>query len=691
MPNGHVRQGGPAESAAAILGRIRAGLPGGGEARPGQVTMAEAVETTIDQGGVLFVQAGTGQGKSLAYTSGAVASGQTTVVATSSIALQDQLTRKDLPLVAAQLAGEEFSYAVLKGRSNYACLRAIADVMKSEGGPKQERILDVAELEEDGVDADQIASIIDWVGTTETGDKAELPFEPSYTTWGAVSRTSETCPGKRDCKFGEACFAEQARERAKHVDVLVVNTHLYALHVGTDGAILPPHTAVVFDEAHELEPILSSALGSEFGAGHLRALARETKRILDDDRVTGTVEAAARELAGAVDELAHPNGMDKPAEDVRLRGGAESSPRLSAALAQAANAVGLVQVGLRNVPDTGSEKAQSRKKKAQLTASSVMQKLRDVSVDDDGTVVWTEGSRHIKTAPVNVGKVLDEWFWTAIGEDLPADSFRDDEDESDEDEQVARPPRSVVFTSATLPVSLPQRLHAPDPVQMDVGSPFDFRANAVLYVPAIPDPKSDPVAWKAAAHQEMRDLIMAAGGRTLALFTSTAAMREAAEAVGSGIPYRVLVQGGDLPKRRLVEEFSTDHETCLFATRSFFQGVDIPGQTLSLVILDRIPFPRPGDPLIEAWQEEAGGGWAGFSKVCIPLAGTSLAQAAGRLIRSADDRGVVAILDSRLAEAAYRSSLLATVPPMRRRRNKAEVLEFLASVVAPSAAPVSAA
>ena len=646
--------------------------------------MAEAVETTIRDGEVLFVQAGTGTGKSLAYGAGAVAAHRKTVVSTSSIALQDQLLKKDLPIVAAQLKTRNFKYALLKGRSNYLCRQSLEDLCNEGAGPVQTRLLEVPELEKEGVEPKQLRDIADWATTTDTGDKAELPFEPSWQTWSALSRTSETCPGRKKCAFGETCFTEQARDRAKDADVLVVNTHLYALNVAAEGAILPSHEVVVFDEAHAVEEILSSALGSELGGTHVRALANDVKRILQDDRTTGQLEAAALELATAITEVSHPHGDDKPPEDLRLIGGAGAIDRLKSALDQTANAVNLVAMKLSQIPDS-TPKANSRRDRARLTAKAVMARIGAVSTEDKKTVVWLEGGRYIKTAPVNVGKVLKNWFWTAIGEDLPPEDFHED-DEEDDGQKQARPPRSVVFTSATIPSTLGERLFAPDPKHLDVGSPFDFRTNALLYVPRIPDPKTDASAWKKAAHEEMRDLITAAGGRTLALFTSVSAMNEAYEALSPTLPYRLLVQGGDLPKRRLVEEFTRDHATCLFATRSFFQGVDVPGETLSLVILDRIPFPRPGEPLIEAWQDEAGGGWQGFAAVCIPIAGTTLAQASGRLIRTANDRGVVAVLDSRLAEKSYRTKLLSSVPPMRRLRDKAEVLAFLSEISAPAVA-----
>ena len=256
------------DDAVDILARIRAGLPNGGEERPGQVVMAEAVQRTAEDGNVLCVMAGTGIGKSIAYLSGIVGARRKVIVTTSTIALQDQLLLKYFPLVAGQLRDREFSYALLKGRGNYACLKELSELETSMFVDGQGQLVEVQELKErenDGADLDQLQQILAWSKTTETGDKGELPFEPSPATWDSVSRTSHTCPGRLNCKFGNTCFAKIAHEQLRNVDVLVVNTHLYALNVSTQGNILPSHETVIFDEAHAVEEILSSALDLSSG------------------------------------------------------------------------------------------------------------------------------------------------------------------------------------------------------------------------------------------------------------------------------------------------------------------------------------------------------------------------------------------------------------------------------------------
>ncbi|MHB1773202.1 MAG: ATP-dependent DNA helicase [Acidimicrobiales bacterium] len=691
VPERHLRiVGARDDSARGILARIRAGLPGGGEDRPGQATMAALVETTITKGGTLVVQAGTGQGKSFAGASGAAAARQKVVYVTSTLSLQNQIARKDLPLVASQLAGSGFSFAVLKGRSNYLCLESLACATKDRGGGNQGRLVDVEELDDD-VDVDQIASILAWSEATETGDKVDLSLKADGPTWDAVSRGPATCLGKDECKFGDACFAERARTRSAQVDVLVVNTHLYALNVATSGAILPPHPAVIFDEAHSVETTFTAALGTELGAGPVRFLAKSAKRVLRDERTIAAAMSAAENLDQVLTDVSHSDGRYGPTKDVTLGGGARSIEEIGEALDQVANAVGLVQLGLAKVPDV-PEKVLSRKKIAEKLAAGLLVRIDAVSYPDKGAVVWIEGGKSIKTAPVDVGAILDRWFWTGIGEGTPPARTSDgcgdecDRDDdycdigSDEEKKTPLPPRSVIFTSATIPSTLVSRLRVPCPVVADVGSPFDFAKNGILYMPRIIDPRCHPEEWRSAVQREIADLIMAAEGRTLALFTSYAAMREAAKVVGRAIPYRVLVQGDTLSNRQLVEEFAEDEGACLFATQGFFHGIDVPGATLSLVTVDRIPFPPPDAPLIKAWADAAGGGFNGYISVAVPLAGTALAQAAGRLIRRASDRGVVAVLDSRLATAGYREQILKALPPMRRVQSKAVTLKFLASI-----------
>ncbi len=304
----------------------------------------------------------------------------------------------------------------------------------------------------------------------------------------------------------------------------------------------------------------------------------------------------------------------------------------------------------------GPADSRPRRDRALLAAGHLAADLARLAGLTDDEVAWVEGgppAPSLRIAPIDVAPLLSERLWGEV---------------------------TGVLTSATVPIGLPERLGLPEPERevLDVGSPFDFRGHAMLYVArSLPDrrrPESEP-----AIHDELERLILAAGGRTLALFTSWRAMRAAADALAARLPVPVLTQS-DLPKPALVEAFRSSEPTCLFATLGFWQGLDLPGRTLSLVTIDRIPFPRPNEPVLEARRERAGPG--AFSSVDLPRAGTLLAQGAGRLIRSSEDRGVVAVLDSRLATASYRSALLARVPPMRRSVDRAETETFLRGITA---------
>jgi ATP-dependent DNA helicase DinG len=300
--------------------------------------------------------------------------------------------------------------------------------------------------------------------------------------------------------------------------------------------------------------------------------------------------------------------------------------------------------------------ARPRRDRALLAAGHLAADLARLAALTDDEVAWVDGGARapsLRVSPIDVGPLLSERLWDTV---------------------------TGVLTSATVPIGLAERLGMPEEHTdvLDVGSPFDYRDHAMLYVAqALPDrrrPEAEP-----ALHDELEVLINAAGGRTLALFTSWRAMNAAVEVLRDRLPFPVLAQS-DLPKPALVEAFRYSEETCLFATMGFWQGVDVPGRTLTLVTIDRIPFPRPDDPVLQARRDRAGSG--AFSVVDLPRAGTLLAQGAGRLIRSTQDRGVVAVLDSRLATARYRGALLARVPPMRRSVDRSDVVAFLQSISA---------
>ncbi len=646
----------PARAATALLARVVASLPGGGEERSGQTEMAANVARAVATGTHLVVQAGTGTGKSLAYLAPAATSGRAVVVATATKALQDQLAEKDLPLVAQAVDGP-FSWAVLKGRSNYLCRQRAGEL--ADAGDQRSFAQSADERDEEdwgsgnpGHLADELRRILRWAGRTRTGDQAELAFEPSPRAWAAVSVGPRECPGAFRCPSGSRCFAEAARDRAQAADVIVVNTHLYGAHLAAGGEVLPPHDVVVFDEAHELEEIMTASLGVEVTPGRFRALAAASRPLLDPD--DAGVASALGEVADRMAEALAAHLGDR----VSLAG------RLRPPQRDVVDLVTLARFRLDELTGRlrAAERDAERDDQAALVrtlsaAGHLADDLARLLGESDGEVAWVDGDRRapvLRLSPVDVSLELTESLWDQL---------------------------SAVLTSATIPPGLDARLglEGSGATHLDVGSPFDFADHALLYVARhLPDRRRADA--EPALIEELAALIEAAGGRTLALFTSRRATEAAATALAPRLPYRLLVQG-ERPKPRLLEAFSAEESSCLFATLGFWQGVDVPGRSLSLVTLDRLPFSRPGDPVADARRERAGDD--AFRLVDLPRAATLLAQGVGRLIRSAEDRGVVAVLDSRLATAGYRNTLLAALPPMRRTTDRRVVERFLAEALRP--------
>ena len=617
---------------AAALGRATARLDNR-EDRPGQLQMAEAVSQALATRRHLVVQAGTGTGKSLAYLVPLLVAGSRVVVATATKALQDQLATRDLPSLSERL-GIPFEFAVLKGRSNYLCRQRATEV--SGGGQL---------TMEDGAGTTgplgrEVARLLNWGVTSATGERGDLPFEPSPRAWAQVSVSHNDCPGAQRCPSGDVCFAEAARKRAAAADVVVVNTHLYAFHLLSGGGLLPPHDVVVVDEAHELEDIASASLGFDLASGRLRALARSARPLVDESASIVALDDAADLLEGALaarqgSRLGHPIDRD-----------------LAQVLTVARERVSSVVAASRHAAVDDPRRARVLE-----TSTHLLNDLDGVLALPDGQVAWVEKgpqSSVLEVAPLDVGVVLDTLWWSQPD------------------------PPTAILTSATIPPAVGERLGlSPDGFdQLDVGSPFDYPSAALLYCARhLPDPRHPE--FEAASHAELAALISAAEGRTMALFTSWRAMQAAAGALAGRIPYRLLTQA-DLPKTALVEQFRADEQSCLFATMGFWQGVDVPGRALSLVVLDKIPFPRPDDPLLQARRDRLGRD--AFRLIDLPRAATLLAQGAGRLIRSGSDRGVVAILDRRLSTARYGWELVQALPPMRRTRHRSEVEQFLSSM-----------
>jgi ATP-dependent DNA helicase DinG len=484
-----------------------------------------------------------------------------------------------------------------------------------------------------------------WVATTSTGDVAELPIAPSDAVLQAITVGSDECPGASQCPMGEPCFAELARRRAAAADVTVVNTYLYGLHV-SGGTILPEHEIVVFDEAHGLEDIMSTTLSVQITPGRFVVLGGVLRRVLEDRDVIASVVDVADVLREALAEHAG-DRLPIPYPDDLSEALLDARGRLERALA------------ILTALDPQTDDAKQKRLRAQLMTGDMITRidtaLDAATVPAGSRVDFVSGSPtrpHLEIAPLDVGPLLREGVW----------------------EQ-----RTAILTSATIPSSLVQRVGFPPTTvdQDDVGSPFDYGHNAMLYCAmALPDPRHPD--YRAGVHDELAALVAAAGGRTLGLFTSWAAMDAAASALRERLELPVITQR-DLPKPALLRAFAADEATTLLATAGFFQGVDVPGRTLIQVVIDRLPFPRPDDPLLSARRELLGP--AAFSQIDVPRAAMMLAQAAGRLIRTASDRGVVAVLDRRLGAARYRWDIVNALPPMRRTRDRADVERFLAEIV----------
>ncbi len=619
----------------ALLHQVTFALPQV-EERQGQNEMAVAIAIAIENKRHLIVQAGTGTGKTLGYLVPLIASGKRIVVSTYTKALQDQLAANDLPLLAETLGkalNRHISWAVLKGRSNYICAQRVDEIC----APKPAKL----DLESVPVKiTKEVQRLTDWASETQTGDQGDLTWSPSDQAWRMVSVGSDECPGATRCPAGSRCFTERARDRASVADVIVVNTHIYGLHIATGGALLPEHEVVVFDEAHQLEDVISASVSTEIGPGRVNAVAASMRSIIRDDAMSGSLNQIANDLhallAQHVDKrLPTPLPDDIQNELIKLRLKVDSALET-----------------LRTI-SSKDESVKQRALRAQTLSTRLIESIDICLMALNGRVAFVSGSRDrpvLEIAPLDVGPSLIENVWNQ---------------------------RTAILTSATIPLSLPKRIGFEESSVdvIDVGSPFDYEQSLLYCAKHLPEPNS-PLRDNA-LHDEIERLITAAGGRTLALFTTYRALHLAADEMSKRLPFTILRQD-DLPKMALINAFSQEESSCLFATAGFFQGVDVPGRTLSLVIIDKIPFPRPDDPLLSARRDVIGRHY--FSEIDIPIAATQLSQASGRLIRSQTDRGVVAILDPRLATKGYGKTIVATLPPMPRTVDIEEAESFLRSL-----------
>ena len=634
----------------------------GGQNRAGQRTMAAHVAQALELQRHLLVQAGTGTGKSLGYLVPALArvgeSDQPIVVATATLALQAQIVNRDIPRLLQALEPRPESQAqvaLLKGRNNYLCLH------KLEGGyPEDEPDALFDMPSSTSRVGEEVVRLREWADRTETGDRDELKPGVSDRAWAQVSVSAAECLGRR-CPLVEECFSEMARSRAAEADIVITNHALLAINAFEGMKVLPEHETVIIDEAHELVDRVTGAVSGSLTVAMVRRAARSVKKHSKAD--SGALEMAAGTLETAFEGLAE--GLLKGLDGRLLTA-------ISAVNDAARTALSDTKPDGQDV-DAGLQMARSRVSEVHDMSSRIL----EASGEQD--VLWIsrqggwENGRYVAAsdtdpATLNIAPL-------SVGLQLRDGLFSD---------------RTVILTSATLTVGDSfdvaagalglQGEGAPRWTSIDVGSPFDYRKQGIMYVAG--DLKPPGFGVHEGQLERLRELCEASEGGALGLFSSKRAAERAAEYMREHSDLNILLQG-ESSLKALVEEFSEDVDSCLFGTMSLWQGVDVPGDSCRLVVMDRIPFPRPDDPIAQARTESVNRHRGnGFMAVSAHHAAIRMAQGAGRLIRSVNDRGVVAVLDSRVATKRYGGFLMKAMPPMWSTQNKAAVIGALARLSA---------
>ncbi len=619
--------------------------------------MAEAVEQALESEQHLFVEAGTGTGKTLAYLVPAVLSGRKVVISTATRALQDQIYFKDLPLVAQALSthGIQFQAALMKGLANYLCLRRMHEARASGT-----RALEGT-----------FARIADWAAETETGDRAELADLPEESdVWREVASSSDTRIGA-PCEHFDACFVTRMRRRADAAQIVIVNHHLFladlALRSGPRGAhasVLPAYDAVVFDEAHAIEDIATDFFGVRVSSARIDALARDAERSLAaakalDARKSGPVRTTLEGVRESGKNLfARLAQGGSPGDARRTLADGDVTPDVRAAHEALDLRLDALEAVARALPEEALQLVARR-------TSDLREDLRGILagsiVDREGEIADVVRWIDVRSRSVSLGASPVD-----VGARLRASLFD-------------RVP-SVVCTSATLATG--QSFHfararlgaPPESHELVVASPFDFAARSVLYLPDdLPEPAD--AAFEAAAADRIADLVEMTGGGAFVLCTSNRAMESIHRKLRSRVPSGLMIQG-ERPKHLLLSRFRESGHAVLVATMSFWEGVDVPGWALRLVVLDKIPFAPPNDPVVAARSarlDREGG--SGFAQYSVPSAAMTLKQGFGRLIRTQRDAGIVAILDRRIVRRGYGRALLNGLPPARRIRTLDDLRE----------------
>ncbi|HUT52022.1 MAG TPA: ATP-dependent DNA helicase [bacterium] len=631
------------------------------ECRPEQTDMAAAALRSLDHQSVLVVEAGTGTGKTLAYLVPAIYSSRCVVISTGTKALQEQLMHKDLPVLMRHF---EIKAALMKGRANYLCFKRYHEFSRQPMFKFRE---DISHFER----------ISKWVETTPTGDRAEIKGLPDdYSAWREVSSTSEQCLGQK-CPHFRECFITRMRAWAQQADIVVVNHHLFfadlAIRNEAPSSIIPDYETVIFDEAHGLAEVASEYFGRQVSTWRVLDLSQDIKRM---ERVGRMPSDDLRALLKALDSAEFAlTSVFKVVADFGRRGQANGGEGARFSIAPLRSNEEVLEESERaraELKNLGKITAGLGKKDESLLAlSDRCAAMSDdlgfiVSQEDAGHVFWAETRGRgviMRASPVEVGPIMQEHLFAE--------------------------PMTMIFTSATLAVQARGQwsfAHFRSELGLNGGgrkveelwlpSSYNWTEQAMLYVPDhLPDP-SDPRFIKQAA-AEMEKILAASKGRAFLLFTSYRNLEAAYELLADKLPYTVLKQG-DAPKSELLDRFRKDGAAVLFATASFWEGVDVAGQALSCVVIDKLPFASPGDPLMSARIDRIRkNGGNPFNDYQLPAAVISLKQGLGRLIRAREDYGILAVLDSRIHKKSYGQTFISSLPPAPLTRNVNDLANFI--------------
>jgi ATP-dependent DNA helicase DinG len=645
----------------------------GGSPRDGQIEMAEAVANALSDRHHLLVQAGTGTGKSLAYLVPALVHGKKVLVATATLALQRQLVERDLPKIKAALDKElnrDISFAIYKGVGNYICLQKMNN---APNDPEAQAVLEVSALE---ADAKRLRA---WAQSANaTGDRDDAP-DVDRRVWSANSVSGRECMGADECPSGSKCFAALAKAKAQTADIVVTNHTLLAIEIVDSHPILPERDAIVLDEAHEFMDRTTQAVTEEITAARVARAANMARKHLPG-KASDSLYKASEKFSKALGEYADDLKSD-PTKAGRLDKLPSTLEAPLRAIKEAVASVTALISADAQIIDPNSMAERARVKGALNEVSQTATKLLKPGHTH---VLWFEPTYStLYLAPLAVSDVLRGNLLTqtpviatsatltvgksfdAIAKNIGFVIGGKNEDEAEDDEE--RSEKKGVMDPANLQI-------------LDVGSPFDFANQGMLYLPKdLPEPGRDGPSIEALT--ELGELIQAAGGRTLALFSSWRGVEAADEHlrdVLAELKLPIITQRRGDSVGPLVDKFAKDEKSILLGTISLWQGIDVPGSACTLVVIDRIPFPRPDEPVLSARAAEAdAAGGSGFMQISLPRAALLLAQGTGRLIRSLDDKGVVAILDSRIVNKRYGSVLLNSMPPFWRTSDGAVIKEAL--------------